>query len=348
MPKRSPAKAAVSSPSPIAHGTWKELYELALQLRECKPWQTLSEADVFAVQTPGPKEETLYCVAVGMSDLRGLVIYRGAQGYAGYCYLRDSNGTPDPTEMLSRQSCLMVTFENRTDLRPADVAVIKSLGLSFRGAQAWPCFQSYRPGYLPWRLEPEEAALLLVTLRQALTMFPRITESPALLKPPVAGQILTRVQKDGAWVDEWLTPAPFHEPARTSGVDPVRVHAVLELSRPRRGTWQLGIINPGGFVDDGSTRPFPMRLALLVEGEAGMVLSADVLLPHADAEGLADAILKTMEEAAVWPTKLQVADALFCELLQPLGQALSLKVESGGDLPMLRSAMDALSTHLEM
>ncbi len=344
MPKRSQAKL-VRSASPIPHGTWKELYDLALQLREQKPWSTLSEADVFAVQTPG---ETEYCVAVEVPELRGMMVYRGAEGYAGYCYLRDTKELADPTEMFTRQHCLMVTFENRSSLRPEDLELIKSLGLTFRGAQAWPCFQSYRPGYLPWRLEPEEADILLVTLRQALTVLPRFMATPALLMPKVAGQILTRVQKDGAWVDEWQTPEPFVAPTPTSGFDPVRVKSVLELSRTRRGTWQLGVISPGGFVDDGSTRPFPMRLALLVEGEAGMVLSADVLLPRGDAEGVADALLKTMEEAPIWPATLQVVDTQLCELLQPLGRALDIKVESGGDLPMLRSAMDALSAHLEM
>ena len=345
MPRRSPAQIAPSS-SPIALDVWKELYELALQLRELKPWQTLTEVDVFAIKTPSG--EVQYCVAVGVTELRGLIVYRGAEGYAGYSFLRETRELPDPTEMLARQHCLMVTFEGRTSLRPEELAVIKSLGLSLRGAHAWPRFQSYRPGYLPWRLEPEEAALLRVTLREALTVFPRIMAQPELLKPPVAQQILTRVQNEGAWVDAWLTPEPFVAPEPTPGFAPARTTAVLELNRPRRGSWQLGLINPGGFVDDGSTRPFPMRLALLVESEAGMVLSADVLLPRADAEGLSDALLKTLEEAAVWPTRLQVTDDRCWELLQPLGAALQLKVERGGDLPMLRSAMDALSAHLAL
>ena len=46
---------------------------------------------------------------------------------------------------------IMLSFEDRDALQEEDLAVIRGLGLSFRGRQAWPLFRSYRPGYLPAR-----------------------------------------------------------------------------------------------------------------------------------------------------------------------------------------------------
>ena len=78
---------------------------------------------------------------------------------------------------------MQLSFEDRESLEPQDRRILKEADLSFRGKNAWPLFRSYRPGFVPWFLESEEAETLRVALEQLLAVALRIRIDPAITRP---------------------------------------------------------------------------------------------------------------------------------------------------------------------
>jgi len=59
---------------------------------------------------------------------------------------------------------LTMLFVDRDKLWKEDREVIHSLGLRFRGRNAWPLFRSQRAGYAPWLLEKDEVLFLTTAI----------------------------------------------------------------------------------------------------------------------------------------------------------------------------------------
>lgn len=67
-------------------------------------------------------------------------------------------------DIFAMQNCLKLELGPRSDLRTEDHAVIRKLGIAFRGKNAWPQFRSLLPGYIPWFLTEPEARFLTIAL----------------------------------------------------------------------------------------------------------------------------------------------------------------------------------------
>ena len=51
---------------------------------------------------------------------------------------------------------LQASFVDQNQLRKKECAIVRQLGLEFRGRQAWLLFRSYPPGFFPWFIEGDE------------------------------------------------------------------------------------------------------------------------------------------------------------------------------------------------
>ena len=70
--------------------------------------------------------------------------------------------------------------------------LIKQLGLTFRGRNAWPMFRDYRPGLAAWFVDGAQARFLIHALEQLLVIAPRFRADPTLL-PDDVERYLVRV-----------------------------------------------------------------------------------------------------------------------------------------------------------
>jgi len=127
-----------------------------------------------------------------------LGVYLGAEGLATYLQIQSGVFEPPDISALLIQKCLMASYEDREFLEQPDRALIKELGLKFRGRNAWPLFRSYRPGYHPWFVTNTEARFLTIALVQAVDVALRLKHDPQLLTPPRKGHYLVRVSEQRA------------------------------------------------------------------------------------------------------------------------------------------------------
>jgi hypothetical protein len=324
---------------------WKDLYAAAVEFRDLGPWEWMYDSDLFGVRNPQNGEIGYCCVMGNLGEHFALGVYLGTEGLDGY--IRIQSGTIDAAKeaLLHYQKCLMASFEDREYLDKQDLAVIKSLGLKFRGRNIWPLFRSYLPDYHPWFLTSDEARFLLVALRQAIDVVQRYRDNPKLLTPPRRGQFLVRVPDEhGAqWHDEWLAPDPWQPAVNAVLVDELRIKRIRQSVTKRAGVWEADFFAaPSPIQEHKDERPYYPYMSLWVEQRTGMVLPPQMAAADVFPQEALGHFLSLIEQAQFMPQEVHVGTQDAFELLEPVTKRLGIKLRRTKRLEMLEEARESL------
>ena len=154
--KKSNPRPACAEPS---QGQWEALYEVAVNLKKLAPWQVLSDTDILILQLPG-QDEPVYCSVMGHGDLSyGIAVYPGNESLVRLRRVLEQDAH-SPELLMLEQNCLVCNFGDREEMEAEDRAVLKQLGLRFRGRGQWIYFRYMIPGQFPWFLDAGQAELL--------------------------------------------------------------------------------------------------------------------------------------------------------------------------------------------
>lgn len=234
-----------------------------------------------------------------------------------------------------------------------DRDVIKQLGLKFRGRQAWPLFRSYRPGYVPWYLEAEEAEFLVCALEQVLDVAPRFREHPQMLTPGDDATYLARVPREtGAsltWEDQPATIPPDQPVSIPLAMDMEALQWLKQAPRSQARLevdffWLLAHIGEKG------ERPYYGYMLMMVDAASGMLLGNELLRPEPTLEamyGLIPAVVvQQLARLGLVPREVSVRSGLMFDLLQLLTDDLGFTVSEVESLLALDSAREFLMQQL--
>src|SRR5438270_9628452 len=169
---------------------WRGLYELASRVRAVAPWKWMEEIDIFGVEMPEDPGPLFVSVMGAIEEHYAVALYPGVEALTALWALHH-NEHASPEQVLEIPQ-VQLSFENREFLEPEDLRIIKQLGLKFRGKNAWPRFRSYRPGFAPWFLDKNEAAMLHVALQQLLDVAPRLQADPSPVRSDDPHRYLVR------------------------------------------------------------------------------------------------------------------------------------------------------------
>ncbi len=330
---------------------WRTLHDAAIRVKELAPWQWMEEIDVFGVQNPETNDLGFVSVMGMLGEHFAISLYLGARAlYQFWEFQRD----PDPPDRLLEFAQLQASFEDRGYLNDRDRQVIKSLGLSFRGSNAWPLFRSYRPGYMPWFLEAAEARFLTCALTQVLDVAPRFRGHSLLLGPAGGAKYLVRVPRKQDDTIAW-TDSPMDVPPP----EPSSIHLMMDyqmlaqLKRLSRSNLTLEVdvfLFPGSVRDPESDRPLIPYVLLVVDSESGLILGTQLLqaVPSLEAMwGQVDLeLVRVLASNRILPARIKVRSAFLHQLLEPLAAELRFKLTRSRTLPALDEARDSLFDHL--
>ena len=102
----------------------------------------MANEDLFAIENPNDGEMG-YCSILGNGGEEfGLGMFLGEDGYNQYIKLIEGETEPEDIEESLMMRTLSLLFVDRDVLREEDRDIIRSLGLRFRGRNAWPFFRS--------------------------------------------------------------------------------------------------------------------------------------------------------------------------------------------------------------
>jgi len=199
---------------------WIRLIESSVRIKQLAPWQWMREDDVFGIAHPETGEIGFISVMGALGEHLAVSVYLGASALARFLALQQApQGVLDEhPELLLEIPQLQASFEDRGELEAWDRQLLRGLNLKFRGRKAWPRFQSFRPGFMPWRLEPEEIGFLTLALDQLDQVALRLKEDRSLLPGEEPGTLLIRSCRAGKgnageWKDRYeRVPSPEFPP----------------------------------------------------------------------------------------------------------------------------------------
>jgi hypothetical protein len=320
---------------------WRRLYEASIGIKALAPWEWMTEDMVFGVQSPETDQPGFVSMMGMLGEHFAAAVYLGARALYEFWSVESEAEGSYPERILEIPQ-LQASWEDRNTLRQEDRAIIKELGLKFRGRNEWPMFRSYHPGYAPWFLEAEEARFLANVLEQALDVLSRFDEDRSLLQPQDDESYLVRVpHRQGAsviWEDRIVRVPP---PAPT----PVRMMMNVELlealkSRPQ-GTYSLEVdffMFPGPFRDRGD-RPYFAYELLTVEAQSSFIVGHELLHVETTLEDLWGTtpfhLVNHFASFGAVPRQVRVRTMLLEQLLQPLAEELGFRLRRSKTLRSL-------------
>jgi len=328
---------------------WRRLYAAAISVKEIAPWEWMTETDVFGVQNLETGEPGFVSVMGLLGEHYSIAVYLGAKGLYDFWDFEGA-GPSTPAERLIEIPQLQASFEDRNVLRGKDREIIKRLGLKFRGRQAWPMFRSYRPGFLPWFLEAEEARFLTVVLEQVLDVTPRFREDPSLLKPVAGESYLVRVsrQKDGAlsWEDRIMDVPPPEPSPIPIAMDVRLLESLKRLPKGKRKIEADFFMFPNPVREEKGARPVFPYMLLTVESRSGFILGTELLSPDPSLEAMWGLIplniVRQFARFGIVPGEVTVRSELLFQLLQPLAEELGFRLRQSNRLRSLDAAKESL------
>lgn len=331
--------------------TWRRLYEAAIAFRETACWNWMSDSDIFGVKDPTTGETGYCCVLGAGGEVLGMAVYPGTPGLEGYLKLLSSETGPRDPDFLFIHRCLTADFNDRDELDKADRDVIRSLGLKFRGRNAWPQFRSYLPGYFPWYLTEAEARFLALALEQGLYVCLRFRDNPSLLSSGRGGAYLVRTagEKEGqlVWEDEWLEPEPFQkERLSFEPLDEARLARIKETLKPHDQIWEGDFFHLNNPVKE-EGRPFYPRLFVWADVGSGLLLSQDMKHPDDPITMLRESLISAAEKNGFLPSEIRVRRQEAYELISPLAASLKLRLIKARALPSIDQFRCMLSDYFD-
>ncbi|MBC8447934.1 MAG: hypothetical protein H8D78_09305 [Chloroflexi bacterium] len=323
---------------------WRKLYAAAAAFKEAAPWEWLSEEDLFGVRNPESGQIGYGSIMGALGEHLALAVYPGSEGLEGFWRMqRDTEANPT---IILEVPQLQASWEDRGELHQTDREVIKSLGLKFRGRQAWPLFRTWVPGYLPWFVSDADARFLTLALEQALDVALRMQEAPNLLAPLYDGIYLVRTaeEREGrlVWKDEWIEPEPLEEQPLTTAIEAAELAALRQLPLLKM-TLEADLFPfPGGIQEQEDPRPYFAYMLMLVESDSGFILGTDLMAPKPTLEAVwlqtPQTFLKAMQPLNGLPARVHVRSERLWDLLEPLTAELGIRLDMALSLPALDEA----------
>ncbi len=320
---------------------WKKLFSLAEEISQLKPWNNLSEYSVFGVRLPEDNVNGYMAVIGELGQVAGVMAYIGEASLDRLRYIYSS-------ECLLELTMLSVTFDPPESLVESDRVLADSLGFDLGGGRGIPVFRSHRPGYMPWDLEGDEAARMIIFLEQAVEVFKKgdwtgfldlgSDDTRCLYRVPLAG---------GGWKDtiEEIPENPEYTKQFIIRNELLKSIWKLPVSS---GPVQADLILMPAAIGGPGERPSTAYILILVDEKSFYVMAHEMMSPLPSLRemelSIPSRLLKAFKKAGVKPSMMKVLqDGKLSDILHQLGMKnLPFKVKEEKALDSLADVRENL------
>lgn len=265
---------------------WKELFSLGAELKALEPWKDFWDMDLIVI-CPESRKEPFFASIMGKGgSCYGISVYKGYEGLQDLEMLAatENGGIAGEYAMLE-QTNLTLYLGDREEVPSDQKKVMKELGLKFRGKGEWIYFLSFKRRYVPFTPDAEEVEDLIAAYRGLTAAVNDFRENQI----PVdyeKGEYIWSIynEKEKAWKYE------IHGlPDKGSKEYPIveLEDEILKKKLQKRpfveGELQIDFVYLNqGVKEKGYDRPINPLLFLVVDGDSGMVVTANLLSPDED------------------------------------------------------------------
>ena len=331
---------------------WRRLYELAVKLKELQPWEWMEESDIFGVQHPETGEIGFVSTMGAAGEHYAIGVYLGAEGLFGYFDLGGEMEI-DPMALFDVPQ-LQISFENREELEKQDHALIKKLGLKFRGSHSYPMFRSIKPGFLPYQISSAEAQVLIHVIEQTLNVAPRFQGDELLLadlgsnddEPNFLVRVPTNQGGNIVWKDENLTIEPPPDSDISITIPQEVTQLLKNLPQNKNLVIEIDLFYSPTPVAESGRRPFIPKMLMLADAKSGLILGFKLIEPQeTELENFSEHmenIFESLEKLNVRPNEIWVSSEYLFKILRSFTQQLNVKLKQVDELKAIEEAKEGM------
>jgi hypothetical protein len=325
----------------------RQLYADVQAYHAARPWDVLSDDELFGVEDPDTGEIAWCSVLGAAGELFGLAVYDGPEGFALYHAVMSDAASLEDTRMTQRG--FLVAFGPRKLLEPFEVELLRTAPGGPPARDAWPMVRAMTPGYVPWVPDDPGCRRLSTILAQVLAAVASVRGSTGALAPDGRGRFVVR-RREGAGEDSWVSARvePEAPPRRSipDFRDELRLRRVARLPQPRAAAWECDYSFAPIIVANGDHRPAYAAVVLIVDRASGAVLHAKLGPPPLAAAFLQEELIAAMEDARTRPHTVLARTAGVVAMLAPLASPARFTLEGPASVPALERAREALVEHM--
>ena len=286
---------------------WEKLYEVAMMLKEMRPWEELWDMDLVTIYTSDEEEPSVCSIMGRGGQCIGIAAYTGFKAISEFLMAAESTEMPQ-RQLIRYHNNLMCFIGDREELTSKERSIIKDLGLQFRGKNNWIYFRAFELGFMPY-MPDEKQVLKLTEILQHLFMAIRALHKG--LKVDFEGG-KTLVRKFDKKSKLWLNyQAPVLEPQ-------------IEYPVPVLGDELLltSCVN-----DKKYDKPIMPRLCILADARSGLLLDQNVVEPEDDdIDVVFDIVFKHILKEGR-PQTINVRDVYLQSILLDVCNKLGIELE---------------------
>ena len=317
---------------------WKDLYDVAIKIKELKPWEYLWDMDIFTLFLPEIEEPFYFSIMGRAGECYSIGVYEGFDEFEGFMRIVENEDIPDH-QMFRYQNNIMCYFGDREELTKGELKIIKDLGIKFRGRNQWIYFRSFETGYYPHILDKQQVHNLTVLLRQ-LYMSLRAYIEKGIKVDFEKGNSLYRHYDDDD--DLWYC---YEHPLMLPNKNYMRVEITDELLIERLSKQKMNknIIEVDTLFlntkinDKQFHKPVVPKLCLMADQRTGLVLSQDMLSPEDDdVQCILDMVINYILQMGK-PKSIYVRDDIVEGLLIDLCEKANINLKIKGKLKAIDS-----------
>lgn len=323
----------------------RRTFENAKKLNKLKPWEWISDLDIFAIALEGFKDPIFISILGQTEDLSGIVIYSDPIGLSKFFDTLDNLYLMDDVSILHEQQSTALYFLDRDELPHEGYSKIKESGVGFRGKGAWPYFITFKPGYMPRNSEDyiyEFMPDLLEAVIDCCKFFKDNMDKVRLLE---YGKYYFRDYRDGKTFSDQIMSYDEYFDNTFIEIDFHQTYDDLDIQRIKRGkrintTWELGFFYHTNPIADDDNPYFPV-IFLIVDLNDQAIIAHHLSHPEDKYPEFQRYLLDVMLEDKVIPSKINVSDDELFENLEELCELLSIELNRVEDLKEFLMAKEA-------
>lgn len=311
---------------------WEDLYEVAIKLKDMKPWEELWDMDLITI-LQDDEAEPCYCSIMGRGgECYGIGAYIGLKSIRSFFEMANSKCVP-PSQLIRYQSTSLCNFGDRNELTKKELNIIKDLGLKFRGKNNWIYFRVFEKGYEPYMPNEAEVKELTTVLRH-LYMAIKSLHNGIKVDFEGGNTLLRRFDKDrNLWLNyEVPLVIPQMEYPIITINDEVFVQRIIK-QKNSNDTLELDIAILNTVIRDRKfEKPVIHRMCILADVNKGIILDQAMITPNDDEIDNIFGILINYINQIGKPKKIIVRDKATWSLLSDIGKKFDINIEIKGRL----------------
>lgn len=247
---------------------WFDLYDIADEFYQLKPWRWIWDNQLFAVRHP-ETGEAAYCSVIGRSgESYGLIAFIGQEGLRHL--ERIFSDQIDAFNYLEMRA-IALDFVEPEEVTEVDEALFHEFGIPTSKHTFWPVFRSYKPGYVPSLLDPDECEFMITILKQAIEVCLMAKEDDSFLN--VDEVFYTRFKDEkGTWRGE-LQEHPVLYKEAPLRVDEIALQRMKRNFKPSSLAIEFDVFyNLTPVQENSRQRPYFPFISVALETEVGQVV----------------------------------------------------------------------------